>query len=1024
MDNPTSIVPGNPSQREESVSAQRVFWAAILFTLVALASFIFSLVLVRNFPVWQIYAVSALTAIALMADITGLLFILRGRTLLGIKWLYWSLMIAIPPNALLATNTTPILIAFVLAIGFVNVFYLLPRAMQKSYRYGPVLAVLFMILVEIFHPPFRVNLVASFSASGYFGSITLAFLIVSVILMVLLQSQSAIAASLRLKIIVWAGAIMIVLSVILTAYSIVTARQTAINDAQALALSISEARAGDVKNQIQPALDAARTMAYSLEAVKDPGAPTLLTRDQVNGMLKKVAEGNPTFLGTWTLWEPNAFDGLDAQYANTPLHDETGRFIPYWVRSSSGTVEGVAIIDYETPGLNDWYRIPRETQKETIVSPFFYPVDDVNVLMTSLVVPIVVDETFYGVAGVDVRIDFVQGLVDEINLYNGTATAILLTDTGALVAVSEQPELSLQPATLLFEDFEDIQPRIAAGETLVSPSPDGRYLRVFTPVIIGNSDTNWVFGLIIPFSEITASATSITIRQGAISLTLIMLALFILWYLTGQIMRPIQDLTTAANSFAQGNLAITADVQGTDEIGIMASAFNAMTSQLRETLASLEKRVADRTRNLQLAAEVGRAASQARDLDAMLTDAAELILKQFDLYYAQVYLVNPGETHLILQAGTGEAGRELLSRSHRLPLDTGSINGRAASEKRAVVIADTTASSSFRPNPLLPETRSEVSVPLIFGEEVLGVLDMQSAKAGVLSQDMLPAFETLAGQLAIAIQNARLLAETERAREEVEAQARRLSRANWSEYLDAIHMPEKAGFVFEGGRVAPQTEERPPSENAVVAPIAVTGEALGNLAVELESGQASARARELVDAVARQVAQHIESLRLLETAERYRAEAEEASRRLTREGWREYLQNTGQGSMQYYYDTKTVTPEPPASLENAHSIPIQVRGATLGTLAVLGMDNLSGGERELMEAAAQRLSEHLENLRLTEQTRERAQREQALREITSAVRASTNPENILRAAARELGELLGRRVVIQTNPAARQASES
>ena len=142
--------------------------------------------------------------------------------------------------------------------------------------------------------------------------------------------------------------------------------------------------------------------------------------------------------------------------------------------------------------------------------------------------------------------------------------------------------------------------------------------------------------------------------------------------------------------------------------------------------------MAERTRNLELAAEVGRTVSQVRALDVMLKDAAELIRTQFDLYYVQVYLTDPSQTNLILQSGTGTVGAELIGRGHRLPLNTDSINGRAAIEKKSVVISDTAASATFRPNPLLPDTRSEMAVPLLIGEKVVGVLDMQSEHAGVI----------------------------------------------------------------------------------------------------------------------------------------------------------------------------------------------------------------------------------------------------------------------------------------------------
>jgi GAF domain-containing protein len=478
----------------------------------------------------------------------------------------------------------------------------------------------------------------------------------------------------------------------------------------------------------------------------------------------------------------------------------------------------------------------------------------------------------------------------------------------------------------------------------------------------------------------------------------------------------------ASEQLANGNYTQRVSTTSKDEVGQLANSFNDMASQLDGLIGSLEQRVAERTRNLELAAEVGRTVSQVRALDVMLNDAAELIRQQFDLYYVQVYLADASQTNLILQSGTGSVGEQLISLRHHLPLNTNSINGRAAVEKKSVVISDTTASAAFKPNPLLPHTRSEMSVPLLIGDKVVGVLDMQSEHPDSLNQEVLSAFEALAGQLAIAIQNANLLAEAEQARAEVEAQARRLTRANWTEYLDAVHKPEETGFVFEHNKIAPLTQEQAEGENATAAPITVTGETLGKLVVEMEGGSPIARTDELVNAVARQVAQHIENLRLLDSAERYRAEAEQASRRLTHEGWQDYMFDSAAKGLGYIYDLNEVRPfkqdEEKQVEEAGISLPLKVRDETVGRIIVKGVEGDEASD--LVNAVAERLGAHIEGLRLslqTEQalasTKKQAQREQALRQITSAVRGSTDPTVILRTAARELGNILGRQTVVK-----------
>ncbi|MCJ7433705.1 MAG: GAF domain-containing protein, partial [Anaerolineales bacterium] len=215
------------------------------------------------------------------------------------------------------------------------------------------------------------------------------------------------------------------------------------------------------------------------------------------------------------------------------------------------------------------------------------------------------------------------------------------------------------------------------------------------------------------------------------------------------------------------------------------------------------------------------------------------------------------------------------------------------------------------------------------------------------------------------------LAETEQAHAEVEAQARHLSRANWTDYLDAIHKPEEMGFAFEQNEITPLTGEEQVKDNALVAPITVTGEALGNLVVEMEGGSPIARTEELVNTVAQQVARQIESLRLLDSAERYRFEAEGASRRLTREGWKDYTDANIGGNLSFIYDLKEVRPLKAGDTqaeESAFSLPLKVRDETIGKLVVQGLEADDKESLDLANAVAERLGAHIESLRQFDQT--------------------------------------------------------
>lgn len=473
-------------------------------------------------------------------------------------------------------------------------------------------------------------------------------------------------------------------------------------------------------------------------------------------------------------------------------------------------------------------------------------------------------------------------------------------------------------------------------------------------------------------------------------------------WLAGILARPIIRLTRVAERVREGDLEVQAPVGSSDEVGQLAETFNEMTTRLRQTLAGLEQRISERTRELTLSGEVGRSLSQERDLDRLLKNAVELIQANFDLYYTQIYLVDPAGETLVLRSGTGSVGEELLRRRHRLPIGPGSINGLAAAERRPVIVADTETSAFFRPNPLLPETRSEMAMPLAVGERVVGVLDMQSQRSGALSEEVLPAFESLSGQLAVAIENASLFNQAQQARSEVENQARRLTREGWREFLDAIERSERAGFIYDqaqvkpiGGALAVQ------GEGALVAPIRVTGETVGSIQLERDATQGwTPDESDLVAAVADQVARQVENLRLLTQAERYRAEAENAIRQLTRQGWEEHLGELGGREIGFVYDQTRVQPsgEGQVDEQGAHfTYPLTVRDETIGELVFGGDGALGEEDIGVINQVAERLSAHLENLRLSAQTQSALATTEALYKASDTMVRASTMEAVLQA---------------------------
>jgi GAF domain-containing protein/HAMP domain-containing protein len=229
------------------------------------------------------------------------------------------------------------------------------------------------------------------------------------------------------------------------------------------------------------------------------------------------------------------------------------------------------------------------------------------------------------------------------------------------------------------------------------------------------------------------------------------------------ITRPIVRLTRTTEQFAAGDLNLRAEVGSRDEIGSLAFGFNTMAEQLQDLVGTLEQRVANSTRDLQTVADVNAQISTVLDENRLLQDVVDLTKERFRLYHAHIYLVNSTGDTLVLTSGAGHVGRQMVSEVRTIAMNNPqSIVANAARSRKGVIINDVTESKTFLPHPLLPDTLSELAVPLIARGQLLGVLDVQSDKAGFFSSDMLSVVELLAGQIAVAISNARLYENAER----------------------------------------------------------------------------------------------------------------------------------------------------------------------------------------------------------------------------------------------------------------------
>ncbi len=210
---------------------------------------------------------------------------------------------------------------------------------------------------------------------------------------------------------------------------------------------------------------------------------------------------------------------------------------------------------------------------------------------------------------------------------------------------------------------------------------------------------------------------------------------------------------------------------------------------IRETL---EERVAERTadlearsRQIQAAAEVGRAAATIRDLDKLLETVTRLVSDRFGYYHVGIFLLDDIKEYAVLKAANSEGGQIMLARGHKLKVGETGIVGYVTAKREPRIALDVGDDPVFFDNPDLPDTRSEMALPLIVGEQLLGALDVQSTEEAAFNQDSIEVLQVLADQVAIAVYNAQLYAQGEEALETLQRVYGEISREAWQRYLDA-----------------------------------------------------------------------------------------------------------------------------------------------------------------------------------------------------------------------------------------------
>jgi len=426
-------------------------------------------------------------------------------------------------------------------------------------------------------------------------------------------------------------------------------------------------------------------------------------------------------------------------------------------------------------------------------------------------------------------------------------------------------------------------------ETEIYTDEWGDHLSGYAPFYTADGRREGVLGIDISAKDVTDREQAV-LRSALfiffISSIMAVLIGLLLGYITT---RPISILTDGARKIAAGDLAHRIALRTHDETEILADTFNAMAERLSGLVAGLEGLVAERTDSLsrrtsqlQAAAQVARQAAAIKDTTTLLNDAVRLISDQFGFYHAGIFLLDENNEYAILQAASSAGGQRMLARGHRLQVGKQGIVGFAAAQKRPRVALDTGADAVYFDNPDLPDTHSEVALPLTVHDRVIGILDIQSEKPQAFSSEDIETFQTLADQLALAIENTRLFNEMNIAVQQLQQTASQRTRDSWGE----ISQTRSHAYQYTPLGIQPVTREYSPPTDAgrLTTPITLHNKKIGEIKVKRKEGSENWEPREqaMLAEIASQVALALENARLLDKAQqralRERSISEIASR--------------------------------------------------------------------------------------------------------------------------------------------------
>jgi putative methionine-R-sulfoxide reductase with GAF domain/HAMP domain-containing protein len=738
-------------------------WAAGIFTIIGLAFFGYSAYTLFFAQQGQAgiedKVLLPVTILMFVVSVISFFLIRRDRFIPGI-WLLILANLIIPTilGVLVLRNIYPIVITYLITLITLLVFLVFPRASRWQALVAAALTILSIIGIELWNPAFR-------GATANLSNFTSGVVILAALGFLAFFVRQAFVGNILTKLIV-SFVVIAVFSVGVAAFSSQQALSTSLTESIGNNLSeLSNARAVEIALSVDREKDILEVLSLNksirqtaLEAVSAvPLSQADITRLDEQWRAADAADNNA--------------DPLVASVINNALASELRSFqgqFPQHVEVFLTNLQGVSIAS--TNRTSDYLQADEEWWQATFRDGSFIgqPEYDASSKTIAIVMAVTVRENGDGrVLGVlRTTVNFTT-LIDTLTLglFGQTGHTNIYLPSGQELKLNIKGDKTVE----LVEEAAppETEALIQSAAKYQAISLGGIPVLVSSALVrtIGDTDedTSLVSKLgwrVVTTQDQAEALLPVSIQTRNIiilAVIIIIVVAFAAFGLARVISGPIIHLNTFAGQVASGNLTVEAKVETHDEIGALATTFNSMVAQLRDLIGSLEVRVAARTKDLATVAEVGTATATILETDKLLQAVVTLTKERFDLYHSHIYLLDSAGENLVLASGAGEPGRLMKAKGFSIPLNREqSLVARAAREQKGVIVNDVTQTPDFMPNPLLPETRSELAVPMLISGKLIGVFDIQSDQIDRFTDSDINIQTTLAAQVAASVQNARL----------------------------------------------------------------------------------------------------------------------------------------------------------------------------------------------------------------------------------------------------------------------------